>query len=166
MARSRRVLFSAVSSQFPYWFSDFYWSLFQVLFSVENLVTYGRECRAIAWVSTLTSFPLLLTHTQLPHLSFLKEKEDIGLEPRTEDPLYSPVYSARRPDPPPPTPLPPQPPRMPSRDLSNMKLAQNQTELSRQIEDLAATVEIQGRMLQRLMEVLEENTRKTSYTDR
>ena len=38
-----------------------------------------------------------------------------------------------------------------------MKLAQNQTELSKQIEDLAAIIEIQGRMLQRLME---ENTKK------
>ncbi|KAF8798673.1 voltage-gated potassium channel [Phlegmacium glaucopus] len=93
-----------------------------------------------------------------------REKEDIGLDPRTEDPLYSPVYSARRPDP--PTPLPLQSLRTPSRDLSNMKLAQNQTELSRQIGDLAATIEIQGKMLQRLMEVMEENTRKASYTNR
>ena len=46
-----------------------------------------------------------------------------------------------------------------------MKLAQNQTELSRQIEELAATVEVQGRMLQRLMEVLEESTRKMAYTN-
>jgi hypothetical protein len=43
-------------------------------------------------------------------------------------------------------------------DLSNMKLPQNQTELTKQIEDLlAAIIENQGRMLQRLME---ENTKK------
>ncbi|KAF9473491.1 voltage-gated potassium channel [Pholiota conissans] len=51
----------------------------------------------------------------------------------------------------------PPPPRTPAtgRDLSNMKLAQNQTELSRQIEDLASTVEIQGRLLERLLEKLD-----------
>ncbi|TEB27742.1 voltage-gated potassium channel [Coprinellus micaceus] len=43
-----------------------------------------------------------------------------------------------------------------SRDLSNMKLAQNQTELSRQIEELRHVVEGQGRMVQRLLEVLGE----------
>jgi len=95
-------------------------------------------------------------------MSLDREKEDINPDPRSEDPLYSPVYSARRSDPPPL----PQPPRTPSRDLTNMKLAQNQTELSRQIEDLAATVEIQGRMLQRLLEISEENARKMSFTDR
>jgi hypothetical protein len=36
-----------------------------------------------------------------------------------------------------------------------MKLAQNQTELSRQIEELAATVEVQGRLLRRLLEKLD-----------
>ena len=48
-----------------------------------------------------------------------------------------------------------------------MKLAQNQTELSKQIEDLTATVEIQGRMLQRLLEILaEKNPGKESSTNR
>ena len=49
------------------------------------------------------------------------------------------------------------PPRTPStgRDLSNMKLAQNQTELSRQIEELAGTVDAQGRLLARLLERLD-----------
>ncbi|KAF8192084.1 hypothetical protein BJ912DRAFT_1142217 [Pholiota molesta] len=51
------------------------------------------------------------------------------------------------------------PPRTPApgggRDLSNMKLAQNQTELSRQIEELAATVEAQGALMARLLERLE-----------
>ena len=87
--------------------------------------------------------------------------EDTGLDPHLDDPLYSPVYSARR-----PFTLPPPPPRTPSRDLSNMKLAQNQTELSKQIEDLTATVEIQGRMLQRLLDLLAENPGKVSSTDR
>ncbi|KAJ3536670.1 hypothetical protein NMY22_g5926 [Coprinellus aureogranulatus] len=45
-----------------------------------------------------------------------------------------------------------------SRDLSNMKLAQNQTELSRQIEELRAVVERQGRLLEGLVEVLRERT--------
>lgn len=49
------------------------------------------------------------------------------------------------------------PPRTPGagRDLSNMKLAQNQTELSRQIEELAGTVDAQGRLLARLLERLD-----------
>ena len=38
-----------------------------------------------------------------------------------------------------------------ARDLLNLKLTQNQTELSRQIEELAATVEVQGKMLRRLL---------------
>ncbi|TFK33509.1 hypothetical protein BDQ12DRAFT_700737 [Crucibulum laeve] len=41
-------------------------------------------------------------------------------------------------------------------DLSNMKLAQNQTELSRQISELSATVETQGKLIRRLIEVLEK----------
>ena len=47
-------------------------------------------------------------------------------------------------------------PSLPS-DLSNRKLAQNQTELSRQIDELRSTVEAQGAMLSRLLEVLEES---------
>ena len=39
-----------------------------------------------------------------------------------------------------------------------MKLAQNQTELSRQIEELAGTVEVQGRLLRRLLEKLESSS--------
>lgn len=48
-------------------------------------------------------------------------------------------------------------PRTPGggRDLSNLKLAQNQTELSRQIEDLADTVDAQGKLLVRLLERLD-----------
>ena len=38
-----------------------------------------------------------------------------------------------------------------ARDLSNRKLAQNQTELSRQIHSLATTVEQQGMLLRRLL---------------
>ncbi|KAH6883633.1 hypothetical protein BKA70DRAFT_1575439 [Coprinopsis sp. MPI-PUGE-AT-0042] len=41
------------------------------------------------------------------------------------------------------------------RDLTNMKLAQNQTELSRQIADLAATVEQQSRVIARLLDLVE-----------
>ncbi|KAF5344443.1 hypothetical protein D9756_011287 [Leucocoprinus leucothites] len=41
------------------------------------------------------------------------------------------------------------------RDLSNMKLAQNQTELSKQIVDLNATVEMQGKLLRRLIRILD-----------
>lgn len=71
------------------------------------------------------------------------------------------MYSARQPL----TLQTPPTPRNPSRDLSNMKLAQNQTELSKQIEDLTATVELQGRMLQRLLEIMAENPEKVSSTD-
>ena len=45
-----------------------------------------------------------------------------------------------------------------ARDLSNMKLAQNQTELSRQIEELAGTMEVQGRLLRRLLEKLDSSS--------
>jgi len=41
------------------------------------------------------------------------------------------------------------------RDLSNTKLAQNQTELSKQIVDLSRMVEEQGQLLRRVMKVLE-----------
>ncbi|KAF5348601.1 hypothetical protein D9756_009695 [Leucocoprinus leucothites] len=41
------------------------------------------------------------------------------------------------------------------RDLSNMKLAQNQTELSKQIVDLNATVEMQGKLLRKLIRILD-----------
>jgi len=138
MAKLHHVLSLAVSSRYLYWF------LGLLLITLPSFVL-GREFSHV-W----------------ERMSRDRAKEDIGLDPHPEDPLYSPVYSARRPDPPPRFSLPPPTPRTPSRDLSNMKLAQNQTELSRQIENLAATVEIQGRMLQRLMEVLEENTRKMS----
>ncbi|KAF6748302.1 hypothetical protein DFP72DRAFT_1174358 [Ephemerocybe angulata] len=46
-----------------------------------------------------------------------------------------------------------------ARDLSNLKLAQNQTELSRQIAELAEEVGRQGRLLGRLVEVLGEGER-------
>ncbi|KAF9525586.1 hypothetical protein CPB83DRAFT_818299, partial [Crepidotus variabilis] len=59
---------------------------------------------------------------------------------------YSAVHSARRPD----------TPRTPSRDLSNLKLAQNQTELSKQIHELSATVEMQAKLLQRLIKKLDQ----------
>jgi hypothetical protein len=46
-------------------------------------------------------------------------------------------------------------PLVPSRrDLSNRKLARNQTELSRQIAELKGTVEAQGEMLRILLERL------------
>lgn len=41
------------------------------------------------------------------------------------------------------------------RDLSNRKLAQNQTELSRQISELRSAVEVQGEMIRRLVAMLE-----------
>ena len=43
-----------------------------------------------------------------------------------------------------------------------MKLAQNQTELSRQIEELAGTVEVQGRLLRRLLEKLDPSMSSSS----
>ncbi|RDB21570.1 Potassium voltage-gated channel subfamily B member 2 [Hypsizygus marmoreus] len=59
-------------------------------------------------------------------------------------------------------------PGLPSRqrDLSNHKLAQNQTELSRQISDLRATVEMQGRILERMLDVLEGSSSKGKGVDR
>jgi hypothetical protein len=47
----------------------------------------------------------------------------------------------------------------PSHDLTNLKLAQNQTELSTQIAELRATVEAQGLMMKRLLENLEESSK-------
>ncbi|KAI6030617.1 hypothetical protein F5J12DRAFT_801813 [Pisolithus orientalis] len=41
------------------------------------------------------------------------------------------------------------------RDLSNRKLAQNQTELSRQISELRMTVELQSQMMKQLLTILE-----------
>lgn len=41
------------------------------------------------------------------------------------------------------------------RDLSNRKLAQNQTELSRQISELRSAVETQGEIIRRLVGLLE-----------
>ncbi|KAK0457996.1 uncharacterized protein EV420DRAFT_1748335 [Desarmillaria tabescens] len=46
------------------------------------------------------------------------------------------------------------------KDLSNRKLAQNQTELSRQIEQLSATVEAQGAMIQRLLQVMDKGKQR------
>jgi potassium voltage-gated channel Shal-related subfamily D protein 2 len=47
-------------------------------------------------------------------------------------------------------------PRTPSvpKDLTNRKLAQNQTELSQQIAELRVTVENQGRMIEQLLEAI------------
>ncbi|KAI9456321.1 hypothetical protein HD554DRAFT_2145550 [Boletus coccyginus] len=42
------------------------------------------------------------------------------------------------------------------RDLTNRKLAQNQTELSRQISELRSVVEVQGEMIRRLVGMLED----------
>ncbi|KAF8074171.1 hypothetical protein FPV67DRAFT_791341 [Lyophyllum atratum] len=50
-------------------------------------------------------------------------------------------------------------------DLSNLKLAQNQTELSRQISELRATVDVQGRLMQQLLEALQERTGKGKEVD-
>lgn len=45
-------------------------------------------------------------------------------------------------------------------DLSNFKLAQNQTELSEQIDNLKAIVEMQGKMMNRLLDVIEGRKRE------
>ncbi|KAF8895953.1 voltage-gated potassium channel [Mucidula mucida] len=42
------------------------------------------------------------------------------------------------------------------KDLTNLKLAQNQTELSKQIDALTSTVELQGKMIERLLNVLDK----------
>lgn len=43
----------------------------------------------------------------------------------------------------------------PQRDLSNRKLAQNQTELSQQISELRVAVEQQGQVIRELLTILE-----------
>ncbi|KAL0577505.1 hypothetical protein V5O48_004491 [Marasmius crinis-equi] len=45
-------------------------------------------------------------------------------------------------------------------DLSNLKLAQNQTELSKQISELRETVELQGLMIRRLLDSLEKGKQR------
>ncbi|KAK0220511.1 hypothetical protein IW262DRAFT_1030404 [Armillaria fumosa] len=50
--------------------------------------------------------------------------------------------------------------RSKKKDLSNRKLAQNQTELSRQIEQLSATVDAQGAMIQRLLQVMDKGKQR------
>ncbi|KAF5388460.1 hypothetical protein D9757_004636 [Collybiopsis confluens] len=47
----------------------------------------------------------------------------------------------------------------PDRDLSNLKLAQNQTELSKQISELHAIVDAQGEMINRLLNILETKSK-------
>ena len=66
------------------------------------------------------------------------------LKNSTSDPTESPILRHR-----------PLRSEVDRRDLSNFKLAQNQTELSHQIEDLKATVELQGKLLTRLLVALE-----------
>lgn len=48
----------------------------------------------------------------------------------------------------------------PSRDLSNRKLAQNQLELSKQIEELKETVESQRQIIERLVSLLERREQR------
>jgi len=47
-----------------------------------------------------------------------------------------------------------------TRDLSNLKLAQNQTEISQQIQELKATVEFQSKIMQKLLNRLEATESK------
>ena len=57
------------------------------------------------------------------------------------------------------------PPDM-QRDLSNLKLAQNQTELSEQIMQLHQTLEAQGRLITQLIEATEGlNARKHTESE-
>ncbi|PPR00316.1 hypothetical protein CVT24_004603 [Panaeolus cyanescens] len=97
-----------------------------------------------------------------------KEKEDDSTNPNgySRTPLspiplggpYSSTYPSYPSYPPHPhgqnTPYPPAP-RSARPDLSNMKLAQNQTELSRQIDRLGEVVEEQGVLIRRLVGMLE-----------
>lgn len=62
------------------------------------------------------------------------------------------VFSPNEPDSPS---IPTTPGMRAAHDLTNFKLAQNQTELSKQIEELKATVEAQGLLLGRLLQALE-----------
>lgn len=51
-------------------------------------------------------------------------------------------------------------------DLSNRKLAHNQTELSRQITELCSAVEIQSHLLERILHALDDRTAKGKLVDR
>ncbi|KAJ7581028.1 hypothetical protein C8J56DRAFT_1029396 [Mycena floridula] len=62
------------------------------------------------------------------------------------------------------TPLPPLPAG--SRDPSNLKLAQNQTELSKQIVELRSTVESQGLLLKQLLQTLQRDQDEASGSRR
>jgi len=48
-------------------------------------------------------------------------------------------------------------------DLSNFKLAENQTELSKQISELRTTVEEQGILLRRLLDAVEKGKQREEY---
>ena len=60
-------------------------------------------------------------------------------------PTYTPLQTSQRSD----------FTRTPIRDLSNLKLAQNQTQLSRQIQELSTTVELQRKLLMRLLKKID-----------
>ncbi|KAJ3510190.1 hypothetical protein NLJ89_g4820 [Agrocybe chaxingu] len=129
-------------------------------FVIVTITTVGYgEITPRSFLGRLITLPLLVFGLLLITLpSFVLGREfslvweamtkDRENEPSSTISPYPPIYSATRNDPPPRTP----------RDLSNLKLAQNQTELSRQIQELAATVEIQGKLLQRLLTKLDVDT--------
>lgn len=114
-------------------------------------VGYG-EITPRSFLGRLVTLPLLVCGLFLIALpsfvlgrefSHVWERMSANQEPaEAETELDSPTMSRR--------------PRLKGKDLSNLKLAQNQTELSRQIETLSSTVEAQGVMIQRLLDIIDK----------
>ncbi|TFK18612.1 voltage-gated potassium channel [Coprinopsis marcescibilis] len=113
---------------------------------------------------TLPSFVLGREFSLVWHSMLAKKRQDQNMPPMP--PSMAPDYDMHGPGPGTPFlhsayPPPQQPPHSATtalrpRDLSNLKLAQNQTELSRQIGELREVVEGQGRLVERLVGLLEK----------
>ncbi|KIK70731.1 hypothetical protein GYMLUDRAFT_147931 [Collybiopsis luxurians FD-317 M1] len=126
---------------------------FQIIFLAITTVGYG-EITPRSFLGRLVTLPLLvfgLLLIALPsfvlgrEFSIVWEKmtsqhgDDLDLDSPVELRSAMPVRS--------------------DRDLSNLKLAQNQRELSKQISDLHAIVDAQGAMIKKLLEVLETKSK-------
>jgi len=118
-------------------------------FVIVTITTVGYgEITPRSFLGKLITLPLLVFGLLLIALpSFVLGKEfSIVWEKMTKD-----LYDSLEPD----SPSPSEDHQAPSQDLSNFKLAQNQTQLSKQIEELKSTVEMQGQMMNRLIQALE-----------
>lgn len=121
-------------------------------FVIVTITTVGYgEITPRSFLGKLITLPLLVFGLLLIALpSFVLGREfSLVWEKMTRDQNDS----LDQPDP--PTISPSDTPPIPLQDLSNFKLAQNQTELSRQIEELKTAVEMQKQMVNRLLEAIE-----------